>query len=311
MKLSIITICRNDAAGLARTLDSTFSGQKGTDDWEQIVVDGASTDGSFAVLDKWKDDPHLGWHVSEPDKGIYNAMNKGALHARGDWLLFLNSGDSLHSGILQKVLPELHDADIVYGNVELDVDGYSYPTERVPAAGDLHPAYFLFAPLHHQASFISKRLHERMGGYDESLRIFSDQKFFLASLSSGSAVFRDIPFVVSTFTIGGMSTGVETSELGKREKESVFRKFFGPAVARRAAFPPEARPWIRGPVAEIAKRDAAFARCLRRSADMKAFFWKLAPARACLKGTTWVSDRFALFAKRKRKLSSNALSPPL
>ncbi len=76
-------------------LESTFDNQSGFDDWEQIVVDGASTDGSFTVLDTWKNNQHLGWHVSEPEMGIYNAINKGAAHALRDYLLFLNMGDEL------------------------------------------------------------------------------------------------------------------------------------------------------------------------------------------------------------------------
>ena len=100
-KLSIITINRNNAAGLRKTIESVVS-QTYTD-FEYIIIDGASTDGSVEVIKEYAEatlpcgeglGERLYW-VSEPDKGIYNAMNKGILKAQGEYLLFLNSGDWL------------------------------------------------------------------------------------------------------------------------------------------------------------------------------------------------------------------------
>ena len=180
-KLSIVTINRDNAAGLRATLESTFGAQPGFSDWEQIVVDGASSDGSFAEVDRYRGDPHLGWCVSEPDAGIYNAMNKGAAHARGDYLLFLNSGDTLLPDVLERVFSEDLRWDIVYGDLIM-VRGDREETKAFPPAESIRPWFFLTSSLPHPASFISSGLFRSIGGYDESYRIVSDALFFLEEI---------------------------------------------------------------------------------------------------------------------------------
>ena len=236
MKLSIVTINRNNATGLARTLASTFAGQHDFGDWEQIVVDGASTDGSFAVIDKWKDDQRLGWHVSEPDTGIYNAMNKGASHARGNYLLFLNSGDELLPDVLAKVFSRNVIADIVYGGLVFHSRGTDRPF-AYPPPEQITPTHFLFSVLPHAASFISRSFFERMGGYDESYRIVADHKFFLDSVWKGNASLEQIDFPVSRFHEDGISSRPESMARHRKERETVFLPVFGPLVAQRAALP--------------------------------------------------------------------------
>ncbi len=89
MKLSIITVNLNNKDGLQKTIDSVIS--QTFKDFEWIVIDGGSTDGSKELIEKYSD--YISYWVSEPDKGIYNAMNKGIKVAKGDYLEFLNSGD--------------------------------------------------------------------------------------------------------------------------------------------------------------------------------------------------------------------------
>ena len=89
--LSIITVNLNNCDGLQKTIDSVV-GQTFTD-YEWIVIDGGSMDGSRELIEQYAD--CLAYWCSEPDNGIYNAMNKGISRATGEWLLFLNSGDSL------------------------------------------------------------------------------------------------------------------------------------------------------------------------------------------------------------------------
>ena len=102
-QLSIITINRNDAQGLEKTLESIWKKQS-FKDFEHIIIDGASTDNSINIIKKYAS--HLSYWVSEPDKGIYNAMNKGIIKAKGNYLLFLNSGDWLENDILARVFKE-------------------------------------------------------------------------------------------------------------------------------------------------------------------------------------------------------------
>ena len=91
--ISIITINFNDKIGLQRTFDSVFA--QDFNDFEYIVIDGGSNDGSKELIEENTD--KISYWISEPDKGIYNAMNKGIKVANGEYLLFLNSGDKFYN----------------------------------------------------------------------------------------------------------------------------------------------------------------------------------------------------------------------
>ena len=280
MKLSIVTINRNNAAGLARTLESTFTGQLDFDDWEQIVVDGASTDDSIAVLDKWKGNPHLGWHVSEPDTGIYNAMNKGAAHAGGDYLLFLNSGDELLPNALAAVFAESGNADIVYGD-ELcrRPDGSEY-TWSV-SVDDWTPAFFLFSGFPHQSCFISRSLHVKLGGYDESYKIVGDSEFLLRALLSPGLRIRKLESTVARYQLDGISSAPTHCDARWHERRRMLSPHFGRFAANQATmYVSEDRPWIPGNLAFRARSDASLAQCLRLSARATATMWNHGSVRA-------------------------------
>ncbi len=152
-KLSIITINLNNKDGLKNTIESVIS--QDFKDFEFIVIDGLSTDNSLEIIHKYE--KQISFWISEPDKGIYNAMNKGIQNANGEYLLMLNSGDILHNkNVLSQVIELGLDKDIVYGNKhELVDDKNSYYTE--------YPNVLLFSffykySLGHQTSFIRKRL---------------------------------------------------------------------------------------------------------------------------------------------------------
>lgn len=282
MKLSIITINRNNAEGLRRTLESTLGAQPGFDDWEQIVVDGASTDGSFAVLDKYRDNPHLGWHVSEPDTGLYNAMNKGAAHAYGDYLLFLNSGDVLLNDSLREVFSRPINTDLVISNMVFNFGGHDSPYfSEKPFKFD--PVFFLFRVIPHQGTLISRVLHETIGGYDENLRFAADHKFFFQCFTDGSpsVLWLEKPF--SRFYTDGMSHQYENRKKIHDEWESILVPYFGDDIARRAGLQMDGRPWIRDDVAYQAKRDAGLARFLYLATMVSAWLWKFRLTRFVMK----------------------------
>ena len=273
MKLSIITINRNNADGLRRTLESTFGGQPDFDDWEQIVVDGASTDGSLTALDKWKGNPHLGWYVSEPDTGIYNAMNKGAAHARGDYLLFLNSGDELLPGALKQVFTENQDADIVYGDELVIGDRGNHWTWSV-SADDLTPAFFLLSGFPHQSCFVSHLLFSRMKGYDETLQIVGDTEFLLRCRLDPEVRFVRLPIVVAKFYKDGVSSNPAHQAERLNERRRVMAVHFGSFASNVAASLLSAdKPWISGRVAMLAANDRSLARFLRTFAGVSSRLW--------------------------------------
>ena len=119
-KISVITINYNNKEGLEKTIESVVN--QSLQDFEYIVIDGNSTDGSQEILEKYT--AKISHAVSEPDTGIYNAMNKGIKAATGEYILFLNSGDEFYATqSLEKAAEHLTGEDIIYGN--LDVHGES------------------------------------------------------------------------------------------------------------------------------------------------------------------------------------------
>jgi len=120
-KLSIITVNLNNAEGLRKTIESVVT-QTFTD-FEYIIIDGGSTDGSVEIIKLYAD--KITYWVSEPDKGIYNGMNKGIMVAKGEYCQFLNSGDWL---VNENVLKEVFaDVDIVYGDLKIPNGNFFIP----------------------------------------------------------------------------------------------------------------------------------------------------------------------------------------
>ena len=116
MKISVITVCYNEAATIEKTLESIFN--QTYQNIEFIVIDGGSTDGTLDIIEKYKD--KIAYFVSEPDEGIYNAMNKGIKASSGEVLYFLNANDTLYSDdVLETVVSvfEKGNYDFVYGNI--------------------------------------------------------------------------------------------------------------------------------------------------------------------------------------------------
>lgn len=217
MKLSIITICRNDCSGLKKTALSIIS-QTYTD-FEWIIVDGASTDGSvdiiketLAVLDS-NNSPlknHINWK-SEPDNGIYNAMNKGIKQATGDYLLFINSGDCIYDkNVLKKVIPMLNGIDVYVGDLILFRDGISV-LKQFPRTFTLQELSFILVSyaLPHQASFIKATNFKKYGLYREDLKIVSDWFYFYEIIIFHNASISVIPEVISIMDGSGVSSSLQ------------------------------------------------------------------------------------------------------
>lgn len=229
--LSVITINRNNGVGLEKTMQSVLS--QTCDDFEYIVVDGDSTDGSADLIRRYSDvfGVRIKW-VSEPDTGIYNAMNKGIRMASGTYLEFLNSGDCLVSkDVLDRVfgvLVTMENPAILYGNMLKDMPGGKILRDTGLAGRQMTFLDFYKGTLNHSPAFIRRDLFDKYGFYDESLRIVSDWKWFLQAIIFGGErpVYADID--VSLFDMNGIS---ETNkELGQREREDVLKGLVSPAI---------------------------------------------------------------------------------
>lgn len=202
---SIITITRNNLDGFHRTKDSLD--HQSLRDFEWIVIDGDSTDGTKDILPESA--------LSEPDRGIYHAMNKGIDRAKGDYLLFLNAGDTLSDADILATIGKTIAAetpDFIYGD-SLETSGF-YKKARRP--DDLDWGMFT----HHQAMLYKR---ERIGPlrYDELYRIAGDYAFTRAFLE-GTQKISYIPAALCIFETGGISQ--RNMRLGRIEQYTARRK---------------------------------------------------------------------------------------
>lgn len=224
MKLSIITINYNNKAGLEKTIQSVI--YQTSHDFEWVIIDGGSTDGSKELILNLNENENvnLAYWCSEPDKGIYNAMNKGIAHANGEYLLFLNSGDCLHDvGVLKEFLDITKDEDIIAGDIALDDKLNQILCS--PDDSELDFDYLRFSTVRHPAAFIKHSLFNAYGGYDESFRIVSDWKFFLDVLIKYNCSYTHWHRVISDFNTEGISQRSEMNELEQKERQKVFDEF--------------------------------------------------------------------------------------
>ncbi len=217
MKLSIITINWNNQEGLRKTIESVL-GQSARDQLEYIVVDGASTDGSAQLLEEYGE--RIDRWVSEPDSGIYNAMNKGVRMATGKYLLFLNSGDTLYDNkVVETMLPEFESGeDLMTGKML-----YSGKNRYSQADNPISFLYLYKSSLPHDATFIRRQLLE-VTPYDESLRIASDWKFFLQVIIQQGCSYKIVDHIISEFDTHGISA--TNRDLCKQEREKVLKELF-------------------------------------------------------------------------------------
>lgn len=205
-RFSIITINFNNCQGLSKTMDSVVA--QTCTDFEWIVIDGGSSDGSKELIESRQN--HITFWCSEPDKGIFNAMNKGVAHASGDYCLFLNSGDRLHSEtVIQEVLPLLGDADFVCGDEGVVDSQYKQiRTRNNPKVFDKY--HLLISCLWHQSTFIrTVLLKERP--YVEDIKIVGDWETTFYQLVLQNKTYKHIPVIVSDFVIGGVSTDLKSA----------------------------------------------------------------------------------------------------
>lgn len=168
-KITVITVCRNAADLIEATMLSVLN--QTYPNIEYIVIDGNSTDGTQAIAERYAN--HLAYYVSEPDAGIYNAMNKALLHATGEWVNFMNAGDSfVNSAVLAHVFGEHEYADevkVIGGNT---CNVFAHGTEMHFAEPANVIPYRL--PFSHQASFVRRQYC----AFDEKYRIAADYNLF-------------------------------------------------------------------------------------------------------------------------------------
>lgn len=219
-KLSIITINFNNLDGLKKTMESVFN--QSWQDFEYLVIDGGSTDGSEAYIKSHHE--KIDYWVSEEDKGVYHAMNKGIVKAKGEYLLFLNSGDHFYSTkVLQQNHQQLKIQDIIYFNLQVIDKDYIYLREYPKT---LSFSFLMNDTLPHPATFISLKAFEKTNMYDERLKIVADWKFFIEGICKYHLTYFKIEETLSSFYLGGMSSLPENKDLIIKEREQVLKDGF-------------------------------------------------------------------------------------
>jgi len=217
-EFSIITICFNEAKNIRRTCESIASQSRKNIEW--IVIDGGSTDGTLDILEEFRGSIHH--FISEADHGIYDAMNKGIGLASGEYLVFMNGGDSFASTEVLEWIHASPQKDLIYGDIFYDcVDG------RIEAYPDkLSNDYMLKKMLPHQATFYHRQLFEKYGLYDASYKIAGDYDFFARILKTGEVSYYHINKPLAVFDNSGISSSSKQRSRRKEENHRVRMKHF-------------------------------------------------------------------------------------
>lgn len=239
MKLSIITINYNNASGLRKTLASVAA--QTYQNIEHIIIDGGSTDGSVDVIKEYVcnvERMNVVWS-SGPDKGIYNAMNKGIRKATGDYVQILNSGDLLATDdVTERMMVRLNELTnervnesdgvaILYGNmIKKDYTA----GKIIGKSGEVEYSLrqYFSSTMNHDCCYIRRDVYEKYGLYDENLKIVSDWKWFLQAIGLGNVkpVYVDID--VTIFDASGISES--NLALRNQERRKVLEELLPPAI---------------------------------------------------------------------------------
>lgn len=218
--ISIITIAKNEQEKIERTLLSVIN-QSAYSDIEYIVIDGASSDCTLEIINKYKD--NITKIISQDDTGIYNAFNKGIKNAKGEWILFLNAGDTLFDNdCIKNIYKHLNCTDVVFGDiVTIDENGrtgaFRYDT--------LDDFELFYKSLPHSSTFVRREMFNKIGLFDETNKIVSDWQWFLEYFKQGGS-YKYIRQKISIFYLDGISSRNDTHPLRKKERKKVLDMYY-------------------------------------------------------------------------------------
>lgn len=219
-KLTVITIVYNNVRDIERTIKSVLN--QTYPKIEYIIIDGKSTDGTLAIIEKYRS--KVSKIVSEPDKGIYDAMNKGLAIATGDYVLFMNSGDEIYDEhAVQDIFDSAPGADIYYGETEMYNDNWqSLGRRRHEAPEQFDWKSFKYGmSISHQAIYIKRSI---ITPYDLSYKYSSDIDWIIKAAKKASSIVN-VHRYVAKYLVGGMSKKKHRESL--KERFNIFTKYYG------------------------------------------------------------------------------------
>lgn len=201
--LSVVTVVYNGLPLLKQCIESVLS--QAYAPMEYIVVDGGSTDGTVELLQQY--DNQLAYWISEPDKGIYNAMNKGLALAKGEMIALLNADDFYYPGALKSVMQAYLEsgADVVYGDVchIQELSNVCLIKRGVPHLDRMKETMTLI----HPAVFVTRKVYDAVGGFNEHYRIAADYDFLLRTVVAGHRFHYVEGNMLTGYRAGGLSSG--------------------------------------------------------------------------------------------------------
>ncbi|WP_455674547.1 glycosyltransferase family 2 protein [Phocaeicola sp.] len=207
-KISVVTVCYNAATAIEETIQSIIN--QTYSNIEYIIIDGGSKDGTVDIIKKYAD--KIAYWVSEPDKGIYDAMNKGIDVATGEWINFMNAGDTFYNnGTIESVSQHIEEGiDVIYGNIELKYSWGAVERKALP----LNVMNKRF-PLFHPSSYVRIGKMKELK-FDTSYKICADYNLFYQLYYQQQVAFYYLNQILSVFEA---ETGVSSVNYLKMKKE--------------------------------------------------------------------------------------------
>ncbi|MGB4205299.1 MAG: glycosyltransferase family 2 protein [Bacteroidales bacterium] len=219
--VTIITVVLNNSQFLENTIKSVLNQTYGN--IEYIIIDGGSTDIKTLQTIKLYEN-NIDYWISEPDKGIYDAMNKGAKLSRGSYLHFLNADDSFFDNeLIEHIITVIKKTNyhIIYGDVLMFNRSKKFGYIR---SSNINKLYFLYKGIPQQAFFIKKSLLDEIGSFDINFKIVSDLDFLLKALNNKEIKIKYLDsYPIVVFNIGGASSNIK---LLKQEREVIIKKYY-------------------------------------------------------------------------------------
>ena len=217
-KYTIITINYNNGKELRRTIESVIN--QSFRDVEYIIIDGGSTDDSVDIIKQYAE--HIDFWISERDRGVYNAMNKGLGRAHGEFVIFMNSGDSFYSpNVIEEIDRQISDTDILFGNVCDSASGKVYG--GIKAGSEVTFLTLKKEILCHQGTFYRRAIFERHP-YDESLKLIADWKVNVQAIVFDNCKVKVVDTIIANYDLTGMSS--TQSKLHAEERQKVMSELF-------------------------------------------------------------------------------------
>jgi len=221
-KISMITPSFNSEKTIERTIQSVLS--QNYDNLEYIIIDGASTDNTLKIIEKYKD--KIACVISEKDNGISEAFNKGIHKATGDIIGIINSDDYMLPGALNKLADEYDpDIDIYQGNILMENPETNFKCREIPSSH--FPVMPFFRHVAHQGMFVTNKAYQKFGTYDESIRWPMDLEFLMRADRLGARK-KHISYDMAVFRSGGFTSNSITKK--KKDYLSIVKKNGGSSI---------------------------------------------------------------------------------